>query len=511
MSSKYGGLPDIDTAPDVYETEDVLESSSISARVSSSRKRDHEFGRGSSGSKSGSGGAAATQSEDIDNNGLSVAEAARRFQKSTRVDAACADFSGTLKRKPRAAAQIYPVTASFETETYELAGYSSTNGLRDGAGPSESRVDKLRRLRWEIEELEREVFASASASTSGTGIAAGEGDESERQAAAKGGQRKDKDVVPPAAILEQLAGLSSSLSRVEAAAASANRAGERNEWADATRELIRSLDGVRVGSTTSSSDTKDAVGGEAQGSAAATALQEGTTLPLPQLEGKVVELEKFVGVRDILMDETKGLQRPLIESVARLEHQLTLLTQPRQLDAISRRVKVLSTELERLHETKRKAPAGAGVGDGRGAAAAAASQSPADGGKGAAREGGGGAGAGLGVGKLDAETAQKLSTLFALQKRLEPLIPLGGSLLGRMRSLSALHASSSSFARRLDAAMQADAQLRRGQEELRALLDEAQESLQTNACAVQRNLDATETRIEGLMQRLNRLEQPQEK
>lgn len=341
-------------------------------------------------------------------------------------------------------------------------------------------MDRLRRLRWEIEELEREA---TNASTNGTDGSAGRGADTTGAAS-----KNDSNEVPPAAIiLEQLSALSDSLAKVEQA--SAGGAGglsegslPGSEWKDATRALVRKLQESKLYEPSQGGD-------ESKREEVATGRRRDASLI--QLEGKVTELEKFIGVRDILVDETNSLQRPLNTSVSRLEQQLSLLTQPRHLDAISRRVKLLSTELERLHEAKRKAPA-----DSKGVSPSGGSRQSGS------PTANGSAG---GTTELDAETRAKLSSLFALQSRLEPLIPLAPSLLARMRSLATLHASSSTFASNLDATVKADAQLKTGQTELKAMLSEAEESLKENVQAVRGNLEAVEKRMEELVERIAKL------
>ena len=193
-----------------------------------------------------------------------------------------------------------------------------------------------------------------------------------------------------------------------------------------------------------------------------------------------------------LRHQANGLQRPLAISVSRLEHQLTLLTQPRHLDAISRRVKVLTTELERMHEAKRKAPNySAGGADGNSKREGSTSRSNADGTSTA--------------GELDVETSQRLAALFSMQQRMEPLLPLASSLLARMRSLASLHASSSSFSGKLDQVVNADDHLKAGQEEVKTILKEVEGSLERNQTTLIGNLEAVEKRMESLVDRIEKL------
>ncbi len=161
---------------------------------------------------------------------------------------------------------------------------------------------------------------------------------------------------------------------------------------------------------------------------------------------------------------------------------------------------MLTTELERLHEAQKKkgsssttASASAGSARERALTVDAADGRKAAGGTDADEI------------ALDEATRQKLSALYALQTRIEPLLPLAPWLLQRMRSLAGLHAATSGFAARLEGVVRADAQLRQGQEELRALLRAVEGSVQGNEQRVQTNVQALEQRMDALMARLDKL------
>ena len=187
-----------------------------------------------------------------------------------------------------------------------------------------------------------------------------------------------------------------------------------------------------------------------------------------------------------------------------MEHQLGLLTQPRHLDTVARRVKVLVSDLERIHDARRKlgdtrplnVALSSGmtvVAGGTGAtvttalplptAPTTASQSAA----------------------LPADALQRIDALFAILPRVEPLLPLAPALAARLRSLSSLHASSSSFASTLDQATQDVDTLKSTERQLSTALDGVERSLAENERIVRENMSSLEARIEAVQARLSTL------
>ncbi len=278
-----------------------------------------------------------------------------------------------LKRKPRGGAALYPARTTFETETYEMAGFSSyasaygdsaaagasaagpsgssSAAAASGSGPrggapmtGESRVDRLRRLRWEVDQLEKETQAAAASaaaeaqSEEDAGAALPEATEasgSSQQASgprengsgsassSKKKKKNEDEAVPPAALLAQLSLLSDSLARVEAAphdAAASSRAGAEGgesgsttEWRRTTQALLRDLKDAQA-LADSRQQRQESAGEEAKGRAGAAALLVPPHQPgddagsLVRLEGQVTELESFVGVKDLLVDEVSRLR-----------------------------------------------------------------------------------------------------------------------------------------------------------------------------------------------------------
>lgn len=189
-----------------------------------------------------------------------------------------------------------------------------------------------------------------------------------------------------------------------------------------------------------------------------------------------------------------------MQTLARLDHLFTVLTQPRHLDSISRRVKVLVADLERLHDSRKKLgdtrplniTLSGGmtvvVGDPNDMAATTLLPTMAD-----------------ASNSLAPDALQKIDVIFALLPRLEPLLPLTPRLLSRLRSLSALHSSAATFASTLALVNSEVHRLGEGESGLREILTGLESSLEENDAKVRSNLAGLETRISTLLQRMDSL------
>ncbi|CAG8528058.1 7343_t:CDS:2, partial [Racocetra persica] len=131
MSSKYSALPDIDTQPDVYETPDTVEDAEVSDDGVSVSTYQLLFP------------SIEEQNEDIVNDKITVGEAVDKFKDSTG-EAAETDAERAILHKK----QLYKQYVKRPLE-YEILP-------RDPA-LQETPLQKLRRLQYEIQELNEEV------------------------------------------------------------------------------------------------------------------------------------------------------------------------------------------------------------------------------------------------------------------------------------------------------------------------------------------------------------------
>ena len=173
----------------------------------------------------------------------------------------------------------------------------------------------------------------------------------------------------------------------------------------------------------------------------------------------------------------------------RLNTQLTVLTQPRTIDAISRRLKLLLTDLDKLSSH----PAGAS------AARAAAAGLPQANGHASAPSTSGPSLAGL------TPASQLQAELTPILQRLAPHLPSIPHILTRLRTLSSLHAAAAEFQRTLSAVESEQANQRSGMDELLRAIERLEDSVSENGEVARRNVEGLEGRIAGLEQRLQAL------
>ncbi|KAI8064823.1 Dynamitin-domain-containing protein [Gilbertella persicaria] len=129
MTSKYSALPDIDDQPDVYETPDTTDNNTNVAYENQSSDDD--------------------ENENVIKARVSIKEASNRF-KGTIVDSTDTDFSDRLTRRKKAMYRTYVRRPpALETSEYEILPKDLTL--------NETSLQKLRRLMFEVQELNDEI------------------------------------------------------------------------------------------------------------------------------------------------------------------------------------------------------------------------------------------------------------------------------------------------------------------------------------------------------------------
>lgn len=174
--------------------------------------------------------------------------------------------------------------------------------------------------------------------------------------------------------------------------------------------------------------------------------------------------------------ETRQLPVSITDSLTRLDHLLTILTQPRHLDSISRRVKLLLVDLDRATASSRR------VG------LATASDKPAT--------------TPTGLSPTDQEALQRL---FTLLPRLDPLIPSIPPLLNRLRSLSSLHAESFGIAADLRDLQASDKSVSEEERSLQSIVSGVQKGLSEASGGIAKNWESLNGRLQALEVRLQSL------
>jgi nuclear migration protein JNM1 len=179
----------------------------------------------------------------------------------------------------------------------------------------------------------------------------------------------------------------------------------------------------------------------------------------------------------------------VLPTLSRLEALLSLLSQPRHLDSLQRRLNLLLPVLEKASSARKALDGGVGpplATLSAGAAAADETRSSSSTG-------------------LPEEQLQRLARLFPVLERVEPMLPLVPALLSRLQSLASLHAAASSVIADLAALQHAQTHASTQHNEMAELLKGVAESMRNNQQTVKANLEALEQRLESLDERVAKL------
>ncbi|KAF9993480.1 Dynactin subunit 2, partial [Modicella reniformis] len=125
-----------------------------------------------------------------------------------------------------------------------------------------------------------------------------------------------------------------------------------------------------------------------------------TATKAAELAERIANLEKAVGSTPMQSGAS------LVATVEKLEQNVTVLVQPRQLEQLARRLKVVIGDMERVQELQARESSAAGI-------------SP--------------------------ETENKINTLFELSDKIDPLVSLAPVLVTRLKGLKNLHAEAAVF------------------------------------------------------------------
>lgn len=394
-ANKYANLPDIDTAPDVYETEDVFPSS--------------ETNEGDSDSDEPSGpriraqrDADASNEELDDSNLISAEDASRHFRRA--------------ERRRQESRFVYPP--------------SPTSSPPRSPSPSRRPLPaRLRALQAELAALEGEVADPSNPALKAEGVDAG----------------------------EMIRGLVDVRRRLEKV-----RMG---------REGRGRLVGVVLGDGVREDSEADMGQPSADNKAKELKVQGVSEIRgVAEMDKRVGELEKLVGSVGATLDESTPITPPLLPMLTRLNSKLMLLTQPRHIDSISRRLKLLLSDLERVSTAQ---------------AQKRHSQQP-------------------GSTTIIPGSATQ-DALLPLLSRLAPSLPHIPHILTRLRTLSALHASAGEFQGTMAAFEEEQRKTRDALEALKSAVGDVEASLEANKETVAGNVQGLEDRVDRVLTRLEEL------
>ncbi|KAJ4468207.1 Dynamitin-domain-containing protein [Lentinula aciculospora] len=189
---------------------------------------------------------------------------------------------------------------------------------------------------------------------------------------------------------------------------------------------------------------------------------------LVEMDKRVAELEKLIGTSTTAVDEASPLPLPLVTQITRIHYQLQVLTTPRHIDNISRRLKLLMSDLERVSNAQhahRRHP----------------SQSNTD----------------------SSPNTKIPSDIIPILHRLNPALPQIPHILTRLRTLSALHTSAGEFQKTLESLEDEQSQMKESLDELESAVGTVEKSLEENRKIVGGNVEGLEKRVDDLLRRLD--------
>ncbi|KAG5957933.1 hypothetical protein E4U58_005581 [Claviceps cyperi] len=364
LNRKYAALPDLDSAPDIYETPELTDDNSTVPTTTNRAQSDDEFYD--------------VDGDDDDENGISrtrlrINEARSRFL-SGNADTNTSRFSDRVDGKRKSYRASSRRQRILHDGTYELGDLS---GDDDDGGDDESLERKVARLKREVEEAKAE-YMKRSTTNSG---------DSQSEAISTEGLRSLSHV------LDEIAkpiGLDTSQAPTNAAVpnfTSVNQA----EGVPAEKSATYMI--------------KYAPSYEQSHALAKAA----------DFDRRLLMLEKTLGIGSSSAIETgsNGLLRAILPTLDGLEKQVSTLSQAStsNLDAISRRVRTLAAEQDKLNETREKAKA---------LREELGKQNPAP--------------------VDESEQESKIKALYGILPTIENLTPMLPPLLDRLRSLRAIHA-----------------------------------------------------------------------
>ncbi|KAG7085584.1 hypothetical protein E1B28_003137 [Marasmius oreades] len=390
---KYANLPDIDTAPDVYETEDVAPSSQTN--------KDSSDDEGPIPTRSVTRGKTTeTSREELDSSNLMNAEeASKKFRRAE-------------KRRERVRTHyIYPPSPISSDD-------------EDGASRRKhvSLSHRLKTLQAEMQSLEAELADPSNPLLQ---------------------DEKEEGQVDPGELIRGLVDVRRRLEKV------------RKE-----KEGRGKLMGVVLGQQQRSKDTSEQTENETPHETESSTKEEmpGTRI-LADMDSRVAMLEKLIGSSATPLEETSPLPPPLLPQISRLSAQLGVLTQPRHIDSISRRLKLLLSELERTSQHRRH-------------------------------------------GSQSNVTATSLQEqILPLLNRLGPSLPQIPHILMRLKTLSALHTSASEFENTLNGLEEEQQKMRGSITDLESAVARLESNLEENRQVVTGNVTGLEERVGALMER----------
>lgn len=217
--------------------------------------------------------------------------------------------------------------------------------------------------------------------------------------------------------------------------------------------------------------------------------QSHTFATAADFDSRLTLLEKALGITStgIPAVDSKGVPIAVLPTLDRLQRQVTVITEasPSSLDSISRRVRTLTQEAERLDEARRSAKA--------------AQEELLD------ANGGTQSKTGNREDIEDSEQVAKINALYGTLATIENLAPTLPSLLDRLRSLRAIHAEAATASETLDKVAKRQEDMVVDIKKWREGLEKVEQAMKQSENVMGGNMKVVEGWVKDLEERMARL------
>ncbi|KAI1093709.1 Dynamitin-domain-containing protein [Rostrohypoxylon terebratum] len=299
LNRKYAALPDLDSAPDIYETPELTDDNSTIPTTAGRSQSDNEFDDDDDDDAPG-----------ISHSRLRIDQARSRFMPA-QVDARDVDFSDRLIGKRKSYKTSSRRQRILEDGTEQIGDLSDEEG--------EDLAKKIARLKREIEEAKEEYGKQKAESKDPVGD-------------------QDEELVSLSQALEEM----STLPERDMAVRGYRKSSKQSK--DDNQDSAQLIDGATY-TVTYAPDYE-------QSHALATAAD---------FDRRLVMLERVIGITSSTMPELEGnsLPRAIMPTLDTLQNQILTLSEAStsSLDSISRRVRTLTQEAEQLEKSRKAAKA----------------------------------------------------------------------------------------------------------------------------------------------------------
>ncbi|KAJ3103096.1 hypothetical protein HDU97_010376 [Phlyctochytrium planicorne] len=215
---------------------------------------------------------------------------------------------------------------------------------------------------------------------------------------------------------------------------------------------------------------------------------------IADIEKRLTNVERLVGIHMLQGIEsgddslTSILQSSgnVVGALERLEHHLALLTQPRHLENVSRRVKTVTAEIERLLELRKKQQMEHQ--SSRFFISGSATSAVSD----------------IDMHATQTETERKIDFLFSSLDKLDPLIGVIPHLLTRLHALRSLHTEASVFSDSLNLIGEEQKKVSDTSKFIADSIKTLETSVTENHSRMQSNFESLNTRLSKIVEKLEK-------